>query len=629
MNGGEIKSPADVGTPDGDARAATTIISENSAEGKENALEWMEQDLAKSGIPLEEALKRGWKLTERGYEIPFVNGAGAVIWDNGTAFKRTKLREPLPDGGKYLSPKGSGIHPYLLPEVCEHYLSRPESPLLVTEGEKKCLSALLKGVFVAGLCGIWMWIEKGGSRRINSELAPLLRGRRKVVLIYDSDAEDSGKKESFEKCARHFAGALSPTGCELFVVVLPSLSAVGKTGLDDFLVHISKGDFERLVSVKERKVEPENGREVLLPGNGRGLREFITETAETLADTGHFYSYGGESMYLENDLGPSRLCPLGTLGARSELELFCRFMKVRKDGLVQEPISEADTKAVLNAPLFHRLIPAVEGLADYTVPARTQSGGVVMSRLGYDPETKIWTAPNGLDLGRCGKLSLEEALSEICDLLQDFCFERHEKTPELHLNSAIAYLLTAHCRLLFSPSRSPVFFADGNRPGVGKDFLLGLGPLLSTGRLPEFMPPIGDMEETRKRILSVCREGHRFMLVSNQKGHLDNAAYEAATTSPMFSDRLLGVSETRTHPNRAIYGLSGNRLTMSEDMCRRCLRISLCFEDEDIEKRVFAHPNLYKHALENRLKILSAFQRMVREWTSQGVSCRVGHKAKF
>jgi hypothetical protein len=210
--------------------------------------------------------------------------------------------------------------------------------------------------------------------------------------------------------------------------------------------------------------------------------------------------------------------------------------------------------------------------------------------------------------------------------MEGFCYDQPERAPGLFKASAMAYMLTVHCRRLIEPERCPIFFADANRPGVGKDFLLGLPVVLTTGALPEFHAPAKDADESRKRIFAVARSGARFYIVSNCKGHLDDPSLEASATSPMLSDRILGASTAVALPNTAIYGLSGNGLTYTEDLARRCVRIRLAYFGEEVETRKFSKSDLYGHVMQHRGRYLGAMQAMVEHWQAKG--CPPGSRSK-
>ena len=211
---------------------------------------FMLEDLKKSGISSEAANQfkfrpvtksdaekiLGFPLPETaggGYSIPFHDpGTGvALSFDSGDVqriFERIRFEKPVqldPSGkpAKYLSPKGGGIHAFILPEVHKLLISEPDQPLLMTEGEKKSIAALQKGVHAVGICGIWGWITGGGNKELNPEIARYMSPKRDVIMIFDSDSRELRKKADFDACAESLAAALMPYDSGLFRLDMPGL----------------------------------------------------------------------------------------------------------------------------------------------------------------------------------------------------------------------------------------------------------------------------------------------------------------------------------------------------------------------------------------------------------------------
>ncbi len=107
-------------------------------------------------------------------------------------------------------------------------------------------------------------------------------------------------------------------------------------------------------------------------------------------------------------------------------------------------------------------------------------------------------------------------------------------------------------------------------------------------------------------------------MISNQKGHLSSGPLEHTITSSYISDRILGQSKKLTLPNSAIYCISGNGLTFSDDMARRICHIRLEFYQEEQANRKFKYPDLYAHVLQQRTKLLSALMSMIVHWAACG-----------
>jgi len=175
-------------------------------------------------------------------------------------FQRVRLDDPSQvtnaDGksAKYLSRKGCGIHPYILPMAAE-WIKRGEKVIYVTEGEKKALSAVSQGLPTIGLSGYWGWKAGKGQEEIHPLLKEFLTPGSLIVIIWDSDA---GLNTGFAESTGRFHEQLRQKGCDVKVVVLPQ-EGTGKIGLDDFL---DKHGPEALKSIVDNTPLLPNDRQV-------------------------------------------------------------------------------------------------------------------------------------------------------------------------------------------------------------------------------------------------------------------------------------------------------------------------------------------------------------------------------
>lgn len=640
MNAHQKEEPAARTTGQQHVQQQTNILSDGGAC---KWPEWAIDDLAKSGLTPEVVERWGWRPLRPegmaevlgfapsdsvdGYAIPFhdpATGKAMHCADGERPVVRVRLAKAIaldptkPDKtARYLAPKNAGCQPFILPEVAAHLMQNPDAPVLVTEGEKKCACALQHGLHVVGLTGIYCWKAAKGRGELHPALIPYLAGRR-VVMIYDSDARDKDKRLTFNRCAEQFASAVEGHGATLQRVDLPSDDATGKIGLDDYLQ--SGKTVEGLLRLVEAAARPVQAKRpvVCLPGAGVGMLQTVRELAPTIETGGEIFTRAGELVRIDG----AGFVPLTPAEACSEFERFASFEALRQgsSGVTSVPavLTEYKVRPLLASPELHRRLPTIERVADYPMPVRGADGQVRVTRRGYDRGTRTWTVPDAPEL--VVPATVEQAVAILDELLQDFCFaDAPEGCPDgLYRAAAMAMLLTPHVRFLIEPERAPVFLATGNRPGCGKDFLLGLPVVLATGRMPEYSPPPGDPEETRKRLFAAARTGESFVIFSNVKRRLDNAALESFATASEVTDRVLGVSDSRSYPNTPIYAISGNSLRLSEDMTRRCVPIRFAYFEEDLDARVFRHPDLHGYALEHRGRCLGALERLTLKWCEKG-----------
>lgn len=185
----------------------------------------------------------GWQPRDfqwgKGMVIPFSSCSGE------TPYCRVKLNDPRrnQDGNviKYESPRRKNNRVYLPPGF-EALVADSKMPVLITEGEKKALSAIQMGFACLGLVGVWGFAlprsrratgRATGPRLLLPELSRIHWKDRDVHVIFDSDVVD---RRELQQAERELVSLLAGCGARVHVVRLPRIGN-SKTGLDDFLVH--------------------------------------------------------------------------------------------------------------------------------------------------------------------------------------------------------------------------------------------------------------------------------------------------------------------------------------------------------------------------------------------------------
>lgn len=184
---------------------------------------------------------------QTGIAIPYpgVPDFVRVRYDVARLYKR-------PDGSvseqRYDQPKGSRNHLYILPEVREAILEGRQT-IFITEGEKKAVKATQEGFPCIAVPGVWNVVERAPNsegrkteeRIVLPELEKLPWARRKVVIIWDSDAR---YKAQVMQAGQRLAGLLKARGAEVRFHVLDAPPG-RKMGLDDYLVEYGPDAFRR------------------------------------------------------------------------------------------------------------------------------------------------------------------------------------------------------------------------------------------------------------------------------------------------------------------------------------------------------------------------------------------------
>lgn len=176
---------------------------------------------------------------------------------------RAKLDRPRlnADGDpiKYEQPIGIPCRAYMPPGID---LEDLEQPLLITEGEKKALSAASFGFNCIAIPGVWNWQEKrprdergkpSGRRQLISDLSQIAWKGRRVYIVFDSDVATKPQVQSAE---RELASTLAKRGAEVRVVRLPKARDGSKHGLDDYLVANGVEKLRNLLVAAKRVKRP-------------------------------------------------------------------------------------------------------------------------------------------------------------------------------------------------------------------------------------------------------------------------------------------------------------------------------------------------------------------------------------
>jgi putative DNA primase/helicase len=164
-----------------------------------------------------------------------VVSALAFPYPGHDGFERYKVwREEGQTGPKYLQKSGTPNHLYLLP--CVDLAG--DSPLIISEGEKKALALWQAGFKVVGLSGVWNWCQKGEGYKKLKESRPIpdldrVAWCRPVTIIFDSDGHNN---PMVRLAAFRLARELAKREAEVAILFLPVDPKGEKIGADDFLV---------------------------------------------------------------------------------------------------------------------------------------------------------------------------------------------------------------------------------------------------------------------------------------------------------------------------------------------------------------------------------------------------------
>ena len=314
-------------------------------------------------------------------------------------------------------------------------------------------------------------------------------------------------------------------------------------------------------------------------------------------------------------------------GVVREAHLCCRPYAVRgRDG---KPV-ELDTQLPKWLALMYLDmrgewgLPPLNGIA--SAPLLDGAGGVYAHE-GYDPHTGMWCEhlPPSLAALVPDVPTREQAAAALLvlrRLLRTFAFAdaatvREEgqdvpvvdvgTPPAMDESTALAALLTAVCRpsLPLAPGLL-VRAAPLSGAGSGKGLLVRVLCAIAFGRAPAAVTAGGTPEELEKRIEAELIAGGPTLFLDNLNNTaLRSDALASAITERPARVRVLNKSVMVPLNASAFIALTGNGLTVREDLARRFLAVELDAGVEDPEARRFRN-DVLADALANRPALLAA-----------------------
>ena len=341
----------------------------------------------------------------------------------------------------------------------------------------------------------------------------------------------------------------------------------------------------------------------------------VDQLLDALRERGELYDMG-EGATLSRVTSDARALPVSRDWLTDHLDrVFSFYVVVAKpDGTTGEDTTDAPAWAAMRIAAkdgerrFHRL--------DAVVTAPTlRTDGSILSEPGYDAVARLLLVSDAPALPH---IPLEPTTAQAAEALRVLWwpFQLFPLVDEVDRAVVLAALLTACLRA--SLPTAPGFGFDAPTAGTGKTLLAQAVGALSLGSTPAALPPASNVdEEARKRLFAALRDGHRVILWDNVRDAMGNAAMDAFLTAPTFQDRILGVSQTATLPNRALFLTTGNNLRLVGDTCRRILTARLDAKLERPYAREFDFCPLAL-VLAHRLELVAAALTLVRAWIAHG-----------
>jgi hypothetical protein len=252
-----------------------------------------------------------------------------------------------------------------------------------------------------------------------------------------------------------------------------------------------------------------------------------------------------------------------------------------------------------------------------TVPV-LRPDGTILSEPGYDDTTGLLYQPapelDGLTVpDDVTHADARDALTQLYSAVADFPF-----AEKMHRSAWLAGLLTMFARYAFD-GPAPLFLVDSNTRGAGKGLLVDVAHMIATGHsAPVTALPERD-EEVQKLITTRVLESAPVVLLDNISGDLGGPSLDMALTARVWSQRILGRSESVAMPMRITWWATGNNVQLKADTTRRILHVRLETPEENPEDRSgFRHPDLRAWLRRERRALIRAALTILRAFYSAG-----------
>jgi hypothetical protein len=352
-----------------------------------------------------------------------------------------------------------------------------------------------------------------------------------------------------------------------------------------------------------------------LPATAHRLRDLF-------AESGHLFERGMVVRVGQPSAGglPS-IQRLSAHAVVMEAHAISRPVKKQPDGSAM-PVTLPERLANLYLSMSGEWnLPPLDGVAAGPV---LSDGGEIAGREGYDPQTRLWclrTPPCDVPAQPLRE-DAEWALSVLRSAFATFPFEDSPRAintssgaqvvderfpPGLDESALLCGLLTAIARpsLPLAPGLI-VTAAAVSGSGSGKGLLVRSIAEIAYGIPPRAFTAGGDRHELDKRLASELVEAAPVLFLDNVNGTaLRSDLLASVLTERPARVRILGKTEMVPLNSTAFIAVTGNGLSVSEDLARRFLMCRLDAQTEDPESRPFA-PGFLDGIRRHRGELMSA-----------------------
>jgi hypothetical protein len=369
---------------------------------------------------------------------------------------------------------------------------------------------------------------------------------------------------------------------------------------------LGKNSVIDLQSVSEERPKPLSQETLLRPElvvDSGNLPATACEVRDLLAAAGHFFDRGVPVKVVQAAAGgPPLATPLTTTRVVIEAHSMCRPVRLNGNEAIPVTLPDRVARMYLEMAGEWNLSP----LAGITTAPVLEPDGRVRTTDGFDPATNLWCdrVPILYIPEHPTRSDAQAALQLLRQPFQTFPFSDATRAPDkrreidlvdlahppgLDESTFLTGLLTAICRpsLWLAPGlliRAP----EISGAGTGKGHLVRSISTIAFGVNPRAFTKGGDRQELDKRLASDLIGAAPIVFLDNVNGSiLRSDTLASVLTERPARVRPLGRTGMVALNSTAFIAVTGNGLTVSEDLARRFIVCELDARCEDPEQRRF------------------------------------------
>ena len=302
----------------------------------------------------------------------------------------------------------------------------------------------------------------------------------------------------------------------------------------------------------------------------------------------------------------------------SWVEDFVVIVKPRDEGMKATSLSADLAAKIMASDQFRAGLRDLKAVHTVRLPVWDEYGkSVRLLEAGYDDRTQVFTVdslPYPLDMAP------KAAVDFILDVFKGYPFSDEGRL--INKRSAavqLAAMVGNFVRLLFDEgTQKPVIVYNGNQPGTGKSTLARMA-LSAVFGVPEDKGLPKSEDELRKELDAFAMARRPYLFLDDVGGHLRSHLLNRFITSPMHTGRKMGTGDLFTVPNVTQVFITGNGLTLSPDLARRCLIVDLfCAVEARGRKFERIITDAWLVRPEVRSQFLAALWTLVSYWQENG-----------